>query len=396
MAGLKSAMDRDLFAANAPGQLIQLGDHDWAFLPSPLPPPTWSFPNELWPILADAKQLIGELEGVGSVVPNPGLFLRPLTDREAIRSSSLEGTYATPTQLLLYELEPSDAKSDSDPSNDYREVLNYRHAIEHGMASSLPLSLRLFRELHDILLRGTRGRDKTPGEFRKVQVAIGATRRFVPPPPEAVTQCLNPLEQYIHAARSTFDPIVDCFLVHYQFETIHPFVDGNGRVGRLVLAIMLQQRCRLSKPWLYMSEFFERHRDEYVQRLFAVSTKGDWSSWIEFCLVGVREQARDTIKRCRRLLAVRQHHVERVNGVGGATRLHQILDGVFHTPFVRIADLTQKLKVSYPTAKADVDRLVQAGVLQELPGLYPKTFFAPEVYNVAYDALDDIGVNKKS
>lgn len=382
-------MGRRLFEPTAPGQVISIGEHDYAFLPASLPP-SWTFPNELWPILADAKQLIGELEGVGSVVPNPGLFLRPLADREAIRSSSLEGTYATPKQLLLYELEPSEAKSDSDPANDYREVLNYRRAIEHGTNSALPLSLRLLRELHGILLQGTRGRDKTPGEFRRVQVAIGATRRFVPPPPEALMQCLGPLEQYIHARESSFDSIVDCFLVHYQFETIHPFVDGNGRVGRLLLALMLQQRCRLSKPWLYMSEFFEKHRDEYVQRLFAVSARGDWTSWIEFCLVGIREQARDTIKRCRRLLEVRERHVQQVNGVGGATRLHQILEDVFHTPFVRIADLTQKLDVSYPTAKADVDRLVQAGVLRELPGLYPKTFFAPEVFDIAYESLDDL------
>lgn len=383
-------MDQQLFDKDSPGELVSIGGRDHAFVPAPLPP-SWLFPAKLWPILAEAKQLIGELEGVGSVVPNPGLFLRPLADREAIRSSSLEGTYATPKQLILYELQPSEAKSDSDPVNDFREVLNYRHALEHGTKSVLPLSLRLFRELHRILLQDTRGRDKTPGEFRRIQVAIGATRRFVPPPPEALMRCLGPLEEYLHANADSFDPVVNCFLVHYQFETIHPFIDGNGRVGRLLLALMLQQRCGLSKPWLYMSEFFEGHRDEYVQRLFAVSTKGDWSGWIEFCLFGIREQARETIRRFRRLIEIRDLHVQQINTVGGATRLHQILDGVLHTPFVRIADLTQRLGVTYPTAKADVDRLVQAGVLQELPGLYPKTFYAPKVFDVAYESLDDVG-----
>lgn len=383
-------MDRRLFGPNAPGELISIGKQEHAFIPAPLPP-HWEFPTRLWPILAEGKQLIGELEGVGSVVPNPGLLLRPLADREAIRSSSLEGTYATPKQLLLYELQPSEAKSDTDRVNDVREVLNYRRALEHGSSSPLPLSLRLLRELHSILLHGTRGRDTTPGEFRRVQVAIGATRRFVPPPPEALMQCLGPLERYMHSTAESHDPVVDCFLVHYQFETIHPFVDGNGRVGRLLLALMLQQRCRLSKPWLYMSEFFERHRDEYVRCLFSVSAKGDWSGWVEFCLVGLREQARETIMRFRRLIEIRELHVQQINGVGGATRLHQILEDVMHTPFVRISDLTQRLGVTYPTAKTDVERLVQAGVLQELPNSYPKTFYAPKVFDIAYELLDDVG-----
>jgi Fic family protein len=255
------------------------------------------------------------------------------------------------------------------------------------VSGSLPLSLRLIRELHGILLSGVRGRDKTPGEFRKVQVAIGATRRFVPPPPERLAECLHPLEAYFHQ-ETNLDPLVQCFLVHYQIETIHPFVDGNGRVGRLLLAIMLQQKCGLTKPWLYLSEFFERHKDEYINGLFSVSTTAAWSQWIELCLQGTLAHARDTIARCRNLLEVREQYAKRVADVGGAVRLSRIVEDVFHSPFVRVAQLAKKLDVTYPTAKADIERLVQAGVLQALPNVFPKTFYAPEVFRVAYGELD--------
>ena len=155
-------------------------------------------------------------------------------------------------------------------------------ALEQGMASDLPLSLRLIRDLHKTLMTGVRGRDRTPGEFRRTQVAIGSDHRFVPPPPERLRECLHPFEKYLHTAGPKYEPLVDCFLVHYQFETIHPFSDGNGRVGRLLLAMMLKDRCELSKPWLYMSEYFEKQHDEYAQRLFNVSARSDWSGWIEF------------------------------------------------------------------------------------------------------------------
>lgn len=241
------------------------------------------------------------------------------------------------------------------------------------------------------MLDGVRGRDKTPGEFRKVQVAIGATRRFVPPPPERLESCLYPLEAYFHA-ETALDPLVHSFLVHYQFETIHPFVDGNGRVGRLLLAIMLQQRCGLSKPWLYMSEFFERHRDDYINGLFSVSTDAAWSQWIELSLQGTLAHAKDTIARCRRLLTVRDQYMQRVRSVGGDVRLTRILEDVFNSPFVRVAQLAKSLGVTYPTAKSDLDRLVQAGVLQALTNVSPKTFYAPEVFKIAYGELvgDDL------
>jgi Fic family protein len=284
-------------------------------------------------------------------------------------------------------MEPRKSTSDDDPANDQREVLNYRRAIQHGIESDLPLSLRLIRELHKTLLTGVRGRDRTPGEFRRTQVAIGTDHRFVPPPPEQVWECLDPFEKYLHSTDRKHDPLVDCFLVHYQFETIHPFNDGNGRVGRLFLALMLKQWCGLSKPWLYLSEYFEKYREEYIERLFNVSAVGDWDRWIEYCLRGVISQAKQTIERCERIRTIRESFTEKMHKVGGNVRLHKIVEDIFQSPFLRITDLAKRHGVTYVTAKSDVKRLIQAGILQELSGISPKTYYAPQVFGVAYEEM---------
>lgn len=381
-------MEIDRFVENCPGELVRIDEGDHAFIPAPLPP-SWEFPSQLWPLLADAKQQVGLLEGLGRNLPNPTILLRPLEDREAIKSSQLEGTYATPKELLLFEMEPREPKSKKDKANDWREVHNYRRALHVGCNSSLPLSQMLLRDLHRTLMLGVRGKDRAPGEFRRVQVYLGYTKRFIPPPASQLMECLDAFEKYLHNTSGRYDPLVECFLVHYQFETIHPFVDGNGRVGRLLLAIMLQQLCGLTKPWLYLSAFFEKYRDEYIDRLFKVSAQGGWESWIEFCLEGTRTQATDTVQRCEKLLAVRADFAARVESVGGSVRLSQIIERVFYSPFVRVADLGRELGVTYPTAKSDVERLVAANVLRELENLTPKTYYAPEVFDVAYEDAED-------
>jgi Fic family protein len=385
-------MDIEQFSTNAPGEIVKIPRDDrtgneHAFIPHPLPP-SWIFLDRLWPLLVEAKLQLGILEGIGRTLPNPGILLRPLEDREAIKSSRLEGTYVTEKEFLLFELEPLESKSESDPLNRQREVFNYRKAIRQGADSPLPMSLRLLRQLHETLLQGVRGEDHSPGNFRKVQVAIGSNHRFVPPSPEQLEGCLDLFERYIHSENKRFDPLVDCFLVHYQFETIHPFKDGNGRVGRLLLAIMLKEFCGLSKPWLYLSEYFESNREDYIQNLFNVSSQAAWDGWIEFCLLGVVQQAKDTIRRCERLLKIRENFMEKVANSGGSTRLYNILERIFYSPFVRVADLPEKLGVSYPTAKSDIERLVELGVLEELKGVFPKTYYAPEIYNVAYDSIE--------
>ena len=266
-------MDRNKFRPESPGRLIAI-DGDHAFLPDPLPP-KWEFSVELWPLLATARERIALVEGVGRGLPEPALLLRPLESREAIQSSALEGTFATPRQLLLFDREHGDSQTDDDAANEQREVFNYRNALEYGMRSELPLSLRMIRETHRILLADVRGRNKAPGQFRKIQVAIGTNRRFVPPPPQSVAECLDAFEKHLHQA-TPHHPLLECFYAHYQFETIHPFNDGNGRIGRLLLALMIRDRCQLSKPWLFLSEYFEPPR-----RNTAI---GSSRAGFEFCL----------------------------------------------------------------------------------------------------------------
>ena len=379
-------MDINRFGDASPGEIVRIpGDH--AFIPNPLPP-NWKFPERLWPLLAETKQEIGILEGIGRTLPNPGLLLQPLSNREAITSSRLEGTYVKPSELLLFEMHTREPESEDDPANRQLEVFNYRRALTDGMDSDLPLSLRLIRGLHETLLFGIRGADSTPGRFRMVQVAIGTESRFVPPPPERLMECLDPFEKRLHATGAEYDPLVDCYFIHYQFETIHPFTDGNGRVGRLLLAIMLKDRCRLSKPWLYMSDYFEKHRDEYVERLFDVSASGDWEAWIEFCLNGTCQQARDTIARCERLREIRRELKRKIEEAGGSIRLNNIIESLFVSPFIRVTDIRDRLDVTYPTAKADLDRLVQAKILRRLSNITPITFVAPSIFDAVYGEME--------
>ncbi len=375
-------MDINKFGTIAPGRIAAISDKEHAFVPDPLPP-KWEFPAALWPLLADAKSKVALLEGVGRTLPNPAILLQPLASREAIQSSRLEGTYASPRELLLFEIDPQEGRPSEERVNDRREVFNYRKALTHAINSQLPLSLRLIREIHRILLSAVRGKDRAPGEFRRIQVAIGTNKRFVPPPADSLSECLSAFEKYLHAS-SAYDPLVDCFITHYQFETIHPFIDGNGRVGRLLLAVMIQHRCELSKTWLYLSEFFEKNRDEYCERLFDVSAKGDWEGWISFCLRGTVEQATATVQRCDRLRSIRDKYMQKLTDVGGSVRLNQIVENLFHSPFVQVAVMSKQLKVTYPTAKADMDRLVRAKILKPLKNATQKTFYAPEVYEAAY------------
>jgi Fic family protein len=310
-----------------------------------------------------------------------------LENREALRSSSLEGTYATPKELLLFELpEAEDAGSSTSRQegrvNAWREVYNYRRALtQSSEASVIDAPLFLIRQLHTVLLTGVRGYDRSPGAFRQQQVYIGADHRFVPPPPEHVSGCLEELEKFIKNADPAIPPLVRAFLVHYQFETIHPFNDGNGRVGRLLMTLMIRDLCHHRRPWLYLSAFFDRHKDEYIDRPFAVSAQDDWTGWIEFCLRATLSQAKDTFERCTKLLRLREDYRARV---ADRKRLPAIVDMLFSNQYVRTSSLAKSLDVTYPTAQCDIDQLTAMGILQELPGLFPKTYFAPHIYNVAF------------
>jgi len=382
-------MDKAKFTVNAPGRLVKLPppDSDWAFIPNPLPK-TWSLPVTLWPQLMAAREAIARLDGVGRHMPNYELLLSPLQNREAIRSSSLEGTFATPEQLLLYSIDPKPPDTPSDPANAWREVYCYSRALELGinkLHKELPLSLRLIRNLHETLTKGVRGGDQRPGEFRKRQVHIGSDRRFVPPPVPALANCLDELEKYLHA-ESPIDPLVRSFLIHYQFEAIHPFIDGNGRVGRLLLSLMIYDWCKLQRPWLYLSAYFDRYKDEYIDHLFRVSTHGDWGSWVDFCLRGTIAQANDAISRCDKLIKLNNRYHDVAASAGLNARAQKIIDDLFKAPVVVIPDLAKRHDVSYPTAKSDIEALIRLRVLSKPKTTHhPQFFVAREIIRIAYN-----------
>lgn len=365
--------------------------NDCAFIPYPLPK-SWNIPQKIWPLLAEAREELGRLDGIGRHMPNYELLLRPLQRREALRSSSLEGTYATPEQLLLYERNPKEPKSQRDPVNSWKEVANYSNAIRLGqkMLNDLPISLRFIREIHKKLLAGVRGHERQPGEFRRTQVHIGSDRRFIPPPAPETLELLNGLELYLHESND-IDPLIFCFMVHYQFETIHPFLDGNGRVGRLLLSLMIYQYFNLNKPWLYLSAYFDRYKDEYIDNLFNVSAKGDWESWISFCLRGTVSQARDAINRFDKLVELRERYLTTISQKGGSIRLNKIIDELFEYPVISVPQIAEVNRISYPTAKSDIVNLVNAGILDEFNvESRPKLFLADEIFDIAFlDFADD-------
>ena len=257
-------------------------------------------------------------------------------------------------------------------------------ALAHGceLLNTLPICNRVIKEIHGILMQGVRGRNKSPGEFRRWQVQLGSGGRFVPPPPSEVERLMGNLESYANAEDDRYDPLIRAYVIHYQFETIHPFSDGNGRVGRTLLALMIYKWLGHSMPWLYMSSYFERFQDEYVNNLFRISTEGDWISWIQFCLRGTIAQAKDSIRRCRQFNQLRTEFHSRIDS--HTPRTHRILDGLFSSPIVTVTSIASKYEITYHTAKSDIQRLVDAGILKPLPKARPRSFFSSEIMDIAY------------
>lgn len=282
--------------------------------------------------LSDAERALGELAGVGQMLPNPHLLINPFLRREAVLSSRIEGTVTDLQQLLLFEAEAVEA-SDEAAVADAREVSNYVRALEYGLRRlrDMPVSLWLIRDLHAQLLEDVRGEDQRPGEFRDRQNYIGARRqpiqsaRFVPPPAHEVQTAMADLEQYV-LAQHEIPFLIKLALIHYQFETIHPFMDGNGRIGRLLITLLLCERAYLPAPLLYLSAYFERHRDEYVDGLLGVSQRGAWEEWVAFFLRGIAEQSRDAIRRSQRLLALQQSYHHKLHQARGTAPQFQLVD----------------------------------------------------------------------
>ena len=389
MIYIKVSMNSKIFTRAMTGTLIDLrggaADLRVAFLPNPLPP-KWEWPEDLWPLLLEARCALSSLDGTGKHLSNPEILLQPLQRREAQLSSKLEGTITDPPQQVLFEADPRYPTSANDPTNAYREVFNYRQALRSRLEgqNDLPLSLRLIRELHKILMHGVRGSDQTPGEFRTLQNQIGRPARYVPPPPERLAETLNAFEHSMHLTNS-FDPLVRAFLAHYQFEAIHPFRDGNGRVGRLLLSLMIAEWCKLSSQWLYMSAFFEKRKDDYIDLLLNVSTKGDWEPWIRFCLEGVVSQSVDTEKRCEKLLALHRDFHGRLKQ--GSVRLSKLVDNFFKSPVIRVTQYSREFKISYPTARSDLNKLAELGILKDL-GTDPISYYCAPIYRITFEDID--------
>lgn len=384
-------MDRSLFTDNATGRLVRVGapPADWAFIPNEMPP-DWTFDPDLWPSLSDAREALGTLNGIGQTLPDPELLLRPLQSRESITSSSIEGTYVTPEQLLLFEIDPKEPVSSHEKCADWMEVFNYSRALRSGceMIAGQPFSHHVIRGVHEVLMKGVRGRDKAPGKYREGQVQIGSNARYVPPTPAEVPRLMDNLLEYVNAADDGVDPLVKAFIAHYQFEAIHPFSDGNGRLGRALLSMMIYKWLAHSHPWLYLSPFFEKYKDEYVRDMFQVSTSGNWSQWIAFCLMATLKQSHDAITRCRRFRALRDDYFQRISQ--HSSRTHDLIEGLFREPVLTIPSAARKCGVTYLTAKADIEKLVACGILTQFDKRRPKAFFAFEIMAIAYaDDLTD-------
>lgn len=359
-------MDTALFKKSPSGRLVRATGGYWAFVPGPLPPKL-EWDDALVSVMSKADIALGTLSGLGETLPNPHLLIYPFIRREAVLSSRIEGTQSSLSDLLLFEATQVEKRGD------VREVQNYVRAMEYGLKrlNELPLSLRFIRELHGILMEGVRGRQATPGEFRRSQNWIGSAgalleeAAYVPPPVPEMQECLNQMEKFLHA-NTRLPPLVEAALVHYQFEAIHPFLDGNGRIGRLLATLLLCQRNVLSKPLLYLSAFFEQRRDEYYDLLLKVSSVGTWDKWIEFFLRAVAQQSDDAVSRSRRLQELQRSYVRLAKEKRLAPTAAQLVDLVLMKPVISAKTVQESLKVTPPGARKAINALVEAGILTEV------------------------------
>ena len=355
------------------GRFVKQAAGYTAFIPAPLPPdPPVAMDAQLFRALSDADRALGRLDGVTSILPNPDLFVAMYVRTEAVLSSQIEGTQSTLEDVLQFE---AGAKG-ADLPQDIEEVVNYVAAMNFGLArlKELPLSLRLLREIHSKLLRGVRGSHREPGEFRRRQNWIGppgstlAHATFVPPPVDAMHEALANLETFLH----TVEPLpvlIHCGLAHSQFETIHPFLDGNGRVGRLLITFLLCQRGILQRPLLYLSHYFKAHRAAYYDRLTAVRTDGDWEGWLKFFLVGVHEVSRSATDTARSILTLRDEQRQTIVAkLGGRTMGVRLLDLLYENPIVSVRFVAEKLGCSYVAANKLIDGFEGLGWLVETTG----------------------------
>lgn len=360
-----------------------------AFIPNPLPPqPPIEWNPELSERRDEANQALGRLDGIIRILPEKQLFLYQYVRKEAVLSSQIEGTQSSLKDLLMYELHAAPGALGV-AIDDVREVSNYVAALDHGLerlqSGSLPLSLRLLGEMHAILLRNGRGADRAPGEFRRNQVFIGSSIppsiRFVPPPPHRIAECLDPLEKFIHDDPVRTPVLLKAAFTHVQLETIHPYMDGNGRIGRLLITLLLCSEGTLSEPLLYLSLYFKQNRSEYYDRLQAVRTDGDWEGWLDFFFRGLRDTAQSAVATVEAVLDLFRQDRERLQtlgrAAGSAMRVHELLQ---RQPILSLPRIGEALELSWTASDNAMRELTRLGIVREITGQKRNRLYAYDAY----------------
>lgn len=360
------------------GKTVPIGGGQLAFIPNPLPRDL-PLSSGLVLRLDNASRAVATLAGVGETVPNPHMLAQPFIRREAVLSSRIEGTIASLSDILAYEA--SGRRNQS--SEDVEEVRNYVVALEYGIErlNSLPISYRLVNELHERLMAGVRGENKMPGRFRTTQVWIGAPgsriqdARFVPPPPERLRDLFFQWESFVNESHN-LPPLVRCALMHYQIETIHPYMDGNGRIGRLLITLFLCASGVLTTPLLYLSAYFERDRQRYYDELLNVSVTGDWERWLSYFLDGVYRESRDVLERIRRVRNLQEEWRELLLNRRESANGLRLLEDLFAHPITTVSRVSRLLEISDPGARQVLNRLIDAGILRRVETARPNLYVA--------------------
>jgi len=384
-------MDRNKFVDSAPGELYRFGEGQYCFSPNPLPP-SLVYDETLALLLVEAHYVLGALSERGKRLPNPHLLTFPYMRKEAVLSSSIEGTYSTISDVLKFEA----GEGDIQKQFDNLEISNYVTAMELGIEKlkELPISSRLIRNIHDALLSGVRGTHADRGSFRDVPVFIAGTTfeeaSFVPSPPHEIERLMSSLDSFMHT-NDTLPLLIKAALTHYQFETIHPFIDGNGRVGRLLIVLQLIETGYLSGPLLYLSGYFAKHKTEYCDRLKRVSTNGDWQRWVRFFLTAIIEQSRIILDNSERLLGLENVYENKIRESKARNECILILPELFKNVYIDLTKIAKSTGRTKPTAAKIADELISLGIIHEFPstsGVPKRIFVAREVLDILSEDIN--------
>jgi len=388
-------MDSSQFSESAPGKLVPVtgtvGNRGFAFLPNFLPPQLDLSSRALRVALSEADRAVSQLEGIVRQIEHPEMLFSNYLRREALLSSKIEGVRSTLADLVLFEA------ARRGQNRDTREVAHYVEAFEYGRerCEETPIGRGFLRELHEILMRNSNPAETTPGQLRDCLVLIGerpiTAARFVPPEHIFVNELLENLETYLRVDEEP--PLIKIAIAHYQFETIHPFRDGNGRIGRMLISLWLQHEQILTRPVLYLSSYFERYKTEYYDALLAVSTTGSWEPWLLFFLRGVAIQSRDAARRTEQLVALRADYHQRLRGPRISQGVHDVIDSLFSFPATSIPQAAEMLGIRYPPAKEHFNKLIEAQILNEKPILIGNTnyYVAGEIIRTVEAPLNEDG-----